>query len=205
MNFLKNWVFPILVGLAIAMVIKTFLFSTVRVDGTSMMPNMQNNELVLESKISSYTRGDVIVFDAGKEDPNNGGESKDYVKRIIGIGGDTVRFDGQDLYVNDKKVNQAYLPQESRTTGTAGTFGDKWDLGTLSKSDTWQEKDRNQTTVPENMFFVLGDNRAVSNDSRTIGFIEDQHVLGKVYTPFWNMDEQARANINQQSKQFFAE
>ncbi|HEY4399317.1 MAG TPA: signal peptidase I [Lactobacillaceae bacterium] len=203
MKFIKEWVLPLAIGLAIALIVRTFLFTVVRVDGTSMEPNLQNNELVFESKISSYTRGDVVVFDATHEDPANDGTAKDYVKRIIGVGGDTVSFQDGKLYVNNKEVNQNFLPTANKTTGTAGTFGNTWSLGTLSKNASWQTKDRNKVKVPKGMYFVLGDNRAVSNDSRTFGFVEKQHILGKVYAPIWNTDATARKNINKQADDFF--
>ena len=200
MNFIKNWVIPIVIGLFIALIIRTFLFTLVTVDGPSMNPNLDNGELVVESKISTVKRGNVIVFDATNEDPQIKSGHKDYVKRVIAVGGDIVSHKGANLYVNGKKVNQDYIGLEQQS---GGTWGD-WTLKTLSSRDFWQKKDRNTTVVPKNSYFVLGDHRSVSNDSRMFGYVEKKHVLGKIYAPFWNSDKQSKENVNDQSKKFFA-
>ena len=199
-NFIKNWVVPIVIGLAIAMLIRTFWFTLVKVDGPSMWPSLENSELVIENKLATIKRGDVIVFDATHEDPQIKSGHKDYVKRVIAVAGDTVEHRGANLYVNGKKVNQDYIDNDQRTSGTWGN----WTLKTLSaREDLWQKKDQNKSVVPKNMYFVLGDHRSVSNDSRMFGFIEKQHILGKVYVPFWNSDTKAKENVNDQSKEFF--
>lgn len=198
MKFIKNWVIPIAVGLLIAYIIQ-FWFVTVRVKGPSMEPNLVNNQFVIESRKANIKRGDVIVFDARHEDPNNKSDHKDYVKRVIGVSDDRVEHKGSNLYVNGKLVDQDYIGLTERSSGT---WGD-WSLTTLSKSNTWQAKDRNQSVVPKNSYFVLGDHRSVSNDSRTFGFVEKKHVNGKVIVPFWNTDKTAKGNVNEQSKRFF--
>ena len=90
LRFIKEWVIPIGVTLVIVLLVRTYLFTLVRVSGPSMMPNLQDKEFVILSKISKYKRGDVIVFDARQEDPRFNSNDKDYVKRIIGVPGDTV-------------------------------------------------------------------------------------------------------------------
>ena len=203
-QFLKEWVVPILVAVVVVALIRTFLFSFVRVNGPSMTPNLQNGELVLLSKVSKYKRGDVVVFDARQEDPRIRPGEKDYVKRIIGLPGDTVSYKNSNLYVNNKLVNQNYIGINEQTQGTEMSFGSTWSLKTLSSTDQWQEKDRNHNRVPAGEYFVMGDHRSVSNDGRYFGFIDKQHIRGKVYVPFWNSNKTAKQNVNSQNKLFFA-
>ena len=84
-QFLKEWIVPVLVAVVAVSLIRVFVFEFVKVNGPSMTPNLQNNELVLLSKVSKYKRGDVVVFDARQEDPRIRSGEKDYVKRIIGL------------------------------------------------------------------------------------------------------------------------
>ncbi|MGX7051579.1 signal peptidase I [Leuconostoc palmae] len=202
-HFLKEWIIPIATAAIVVVLVRTFLFTLAHVNGPSMMPNLQNKELVILSKISSYQRGDVIVFDARDEDPRIKSGEKDYVKRIIGIPGDTVSYKNSNLYVNGKLVNQDYIGIDERTQGTEMSFGSSWSLKTLSSTDMWQKKDRNHETVPQGEYFVMGDHRSVSNDGRYFGFIDKNHITGKVIVPFWNTDNTAKQNINHQNKHFF--
>ncbi|MBM7434974.1 signal peptidase I [Leuconostoc rapi] len=201
--FLKEWVLPVLVAFVVVLLVRTFLFTFVRVNGPSMMPNLQNNELVVLDKITKYQRGDVVVFDARHEDPQVKPGEKDYVKRIIGKPGDTVSYKNSNLYVNGRVINQNYIDINERTLGTEMSFGNQWTLKTLSSADTWQKQDRNQEKVPEGKYFVMGDHRSVSNDGRYFGFVDAKHIAGKVVVPFWNSDKTAKKNINQQRQVFF--
>jgi len=195
----KNWIMPIAIGITIAVLIQKFIVIGATVDGLSMMPNLSNNEKVIESKLSTIKRGDVVVFDARDEDPAISAGKKYYVKRVIGIGGDTVEQRNSKLFVNGKEVNQSYIDFYQQSEGT----GLNWQLSNLSKKHGWQEKDQNQTRVPKGTYFVLGDNRMLSNDSRSYGFIDKSHILGKAIVPFWQQNKQAKENINHQAKSFF--
>lgn len=203
-EFFKEWLVPIGSALIIVILIRTFLFTFVHVSGPSMTPNLQNNELVILNKIAKYQRGDVVVFDARQEDPRIRPGEKDYVKRIIGVPGDTISYKDSNLYVNGKQVNQDYIGINERTEGTEMSFGKNWSLASLSASDLWQKKDRNKVKVPAGEYFVMGDHRSVSNDGRYFGFVDAKHIEGKVIVPFWNSNQTAKANVNQQNKHFFA-
>ncbi|CAM3207659.1 signal peptidase I [Leuconostoc rapi] len=200
MNVIKNWILPILVGLVVAGLIRTFWFTLVTVDGQSMRPNLEDKQVIIENKRATIRRGDVIIFNATDEDPQLKSQHYDYVKRVIGVAGDQIVHRGSDLYVNHKKINQNYINLSQQT---AGTWGD-WTLKTLSSRNIWQKKDQNKSVVPKNSYFVLGDNRAISNDSRTFGFIEKKHVLGKAYVPIWQSNKKLKEHINDQSKNYFA-
>lgn len=204
LRFIKEWIIPIGVTLVIVLLVRTYLFTLVRVSGPSMMPNLQDKEFVILSKISKYKRGDVIVFDARQEDPRFNSNDKDYVKRIIGVPGDTVSYKNSNLYVNGKVVNQNYIGIDERTQGTEMSFGSEWSLKTLSATDLWQKKDQHHTKVPAGEYFVMGDHRSVSNDGRYFGFVDAKHVTGKVIVPFWNSDKNAKKSVNEQDKHFFA-
>lgn len=106
---IMSWVVPIAIGLIIALLIRQFWFTMVKVDGTSMQPNLQNNERVVAFKTSKIKAGSVVVFNAYGLDPNQTDKNAVYVKRVIGMPGDTVRYTSSGkLYVNNKLVKQTY-------------------------------------------------------------------------------------------------
>ena len=136
----------------------------VRVDGISMMPTLENGEFVLVNKLSyrlgEINRGDIIVFDF----PLNPNE--ELIKRVIGLPGDTIRADNGQVYVNGQKLNEPYIANAPRYSGS------------------WQ--------VKEGEVFVLGDNRNNSNDSKDWGLLPAENVVGKAILiywppPLWNM------------------
>lgn len=103
-----SWVIPIVIGLLIALLIKQFLFQIVRVDGPSMLPNLQNNERVFCLKTAKIHRGSVIVFDANGVDPQVATKT-DYVKRVIGVPGDTVRSAMVIFMLTDERLARVTL------------------------------------------------------------------------------------------------
>lgn len=182
-----SWVIPILVGLLIALLVKNYLFQVVRVDGTSMQPNLENNERVFVWKPEKIKRLSVIVFDAHGEDPV-ATQSTDYVKRVIGLPGDTINYRDGVLYVNGKEVPQKFISENQRKQGT----GANWSLASIAKKYGW---DKGPTEVPADSYFVLGDHRSVSNDSRYWGFVKKSKIDGTVKAPFW-LSKDAQHNIN---------
>ncbi|WP_125584121.1 signal peptidase I [Levilactobacillus cerevisiae] len=187
-----SWIIPVIIGLAIAFAIKSFVFTRVRVDGPSMEPNLQNNEKVFAWKQSSVKHLSVIVFDAHGEDPE-AKKGTNYVKRVIGLPGDTVTSKNGYLYVNNKKIKQSFISTSERTAGTGN-----WTLASLQKSQNtgWGANKKVVTVVPKGKYFVLGDHRSVSNDSRYWGFVDKDKVLGVVKVPFWASNKTRRANVN---------
>lgn len=148
-------------------------FATARyvVEGQSMEPNLHTGQFLLVSRLSYLRigeriqlgepqRGDVIVFDY----PGNPGD--DYVKRVIGLPGEivTIRDDGVIL-INNIPISEAHLPE----TAAPGPY--------QGKTGTWE--------VPESAYFVLGDNRNHSSDSRTWGFLEARYIVGKAWVSYW--------------------
>ena len=183
MSTFKNimgWIWPVVVGLLIALLINTFLLSLVKVDGLSMYPNLQNNERVIMLKHAKIKRDTVVVFNAkGVDDRAGISDSTKYVKRVIGLPGDKIEYknDGK-LYVNGKFQSQGYITTEQQKEGTL-SISNAEDKGvTLGTGRSF--------TVPKDEYFILGDNREVSNDSRSYGFVPRSKILGVVKVPFWN-------------------
>ena len=195
---LMSWIVPIAIGLLLALLIKQFAFQFVRVDGPSMQPNLQNNERVVCLKQAKIHRGSVVVFDANGVDTQVSVKTE-YVKRVIGLPGDTVEAKNGNLYVNGKKVDQSYISKSERSSGT-GT----WTLHSISQENSWVLHN-GAYKVPKGEYFVLGDHRSVSNDSRYWGFVPKSKIVGVVKVGFWNRTQPAKNNINQQWKHFFAD
>lgn len=171
------------------------------VDGQSMDPNLYSGEKMYVLKQADIKRNSVIIFDAHGEDPN--ATSKDYyVKRVIGLPGDTVSYKDGKLYVNNKAVAQSFISQKQLRVGTRYNFNNEvikdWDISKLSSSKWTYNK--NATVVPKGEYFVLGDNRAISNDSRYWGFFKESKVLGVAKLFPWSGTAQHRHNVNDLAK-----
>ncbi len=192
-----SWVVPIVIGLLIALLIKQFFFQIVRVDGPSMQPNLQNNERVFCLKRSQIRHGSVVIFNADGVDPQVAIKT-DYVKRVIGLPGDTVRSKNGNIYVNNKKINQNYISMKQRDAGTGN-----WDLKSISVQNSWL-KHNGATKVPAGEYFVLGDHRSVSNDGRYWGFVPKSKIDGVVKVPSWTGTTTTRQNVNKEWQHFYS-
>lgn len=196
-----SWSLPVFLGLIVAYLIQLFILVPVTVNGDSMMDNLHNGQRIWVFKPAKIRRGSVVVFDARREDPGIQAGEKDYVKRVIAVSGDEIRAENGLIYVNGHQINQNYISFYNRTTGT----GD-WDLKSLSSAGSlfvsgkshWI--DGNAVKVPNDCYFVLGDNRARSEDSRYFGFIDKKHVVGAALVFPWEKD---RTAINSEWKHFY--
>ena len=192
---IMSWVVPIAIGLIIALLIRQFWFTMVKVDGTSMQPNLQNNERVVAFKTSKIKAGSVVVFNAYGLDPNQTDKNAVYVKRVIGMPGDTVRYTSSGkLYVNNKLVKQTYLKNKyQQTTGSFMANSHSkftgWTLNSLSHDQGWAKSVTNNT-VPKGYYFVLGDHRSVSNDGRYWGLVPKSKMIGVVKSWPWQNRKQ---------------
>lgn len=205
MKFIRSvlsWIIPIALGLGIAIGINHYVAGLVRVDGTSMAPNLANNERVMQLVNGEVRHGSVVVFKAKGQDPDVKDDKK-YVKRVIGMPGDTVSAKDGEIKVNGKVINQDYINEsEQYATNFPGPveIGNWSSLEQLGNKMDWQ---RDKTVkIPKGQYFVLGDNRAVSNDSRYWGFVDASSVTGVVKVPFWDNADKKEA-VNTQWKNFF--
>jgi len=194
-----SWILPIVIGLGLGMLVRQFWFTMVRVDGRSMQPNLQNNERVVAFKTGQIKAGSVVVFDAHGVSPDATTPNTVYVKRVIGMPGDTVTYTktGQ-LYVNHRLIKQTYLKSSfQQTTGTymANSHGQVtgWTLTSLAHDQPdWQlsAKPKNNR-VPKGHYFVMGDHRSVSSDGRYWGFVPQRKMIGVVKAWPWQNRRQA--------------
>ena len=154
--------------LIIFFVINQFFFSPVMVDGDSMEPTLTNGDYLILNKFSSIERFDIVVFPPPDQDDTQ------YVKRVIGVPGDSIEYRDDVLFLNGEPTEQIFLEDSLQKDATIYTSGD-FTLLTLFGVDT----------VPEGQYFVLGDNRLNSRDSRAFGFIDEESILGKVSFRYW--------------------
>ena len=169
-----EWIKALLIAVGLAFVIRYFFLAPIVVDGESMMPTLNDKDRMIVNKIGYVVgepeRFDIIVFHAPEE--------KDYIKRIIGLPGDTIEYKNDILYVNGEPVDGPYLDEFK------GEYKEQNLDGTLTESFTLADK-LGQETVPEGHLFVMGDNRRESKDSRHIGFVSMDDVIGKTSIIYW--------------------
>ena len=155
----------IVVFLAIIVMVYLFLLSPQEISGQSMEPTFFNAELIITNKfiykIDPPKRGDVIIF----KSPKN--KEIDYIKRVIGLPGDKVKLINGEYYVNTIKLDEPYLRPNTVTSG--GSF----------------LEEGSEITVPEGEYFVSGDNRPHSSDSREFGTIPLEDFIGKGILLYW--------------------
>ena len=154
---LYSWIKSLAFAFIVAFIFKEFLFTPTTVFGESMSPTFQDQERVVISKTAGIQRFDVIVFNA----PDVKG--KKYIKRVIGLPGDHIEMKDDVLYINGKAFEESYLKENKEDNPFNKLTGDF----------KLQE-------VPEGSLFVMGDNRLNSKDSRHIGFIPYESVIGEV-------------------------
>ena len=182
----KIWslIYPALIVFGIIFLIEHFFIEFTQVSGPSMSPNLTDKQMVLAFKGQQLEHGDVITFNAAKVDPNASLGTL-YVKRIIGMPGDTVEARDGKIYVNNQKINENFISSsQQKNTGD-------WTLNSLSVKNSWRKRG-NYIRVPNNEYFVLGDNRKVSKDSRYFGFVPSDAIVGKVKVPFLVVNRSSR-------------
>jgi signal peptidase I len=161
------WVRDLLVSLAISAFIIIFLYQPVKVEGTSMMPGLEDQERIFVNKFvyrwEPIARGDIVVFRYPRD------TSKSYIKRVIGVAGDHIRIDNGQVYVNGDPMEEDYVP-----------------------TDYADARSYPEITVPVNTFFVLGDHRTMSNDSRDFGPVNERFIYGKAVFGYWPMEKMGR-------------
>ena len=161
-----EWVSSIAAALIFVTLLFTYVFRVVGVSGSSMNPTLSTGDRVIISGLFYEPKyGDIVVTTQSDED------DKPLIKRVIAVGGQTVKIDSEsgDVYVDGKLLEESYISGKTFETGDM--------VGEI--------------IVPEGEVFLMGDNRAISLDSRfnEIGTIDERHILGKVYLRIWPFSE----------------
>lgn len=155
---------------SILMIIRVFIAEPHRVSGKSMIPNFQDGDYIITNKLAIRfnipQRGEVIIL----KNPQNP-EKEVFIKRVIGLPGETLKlFEGQVL-INGNLLSESYLPTGLETHGE----------GFL--------KDGGEITIPGGSYFVMGDNRTNSSDSRQFGLVTSEEIIGQAFVRYWPLDK----------------
>lgn len=140
-------IIPYIIIIVVVVLIRTFIITPVRVDGTSMYKTLNNNDILLLYKLGKVERYDVIVLNEEKDD-------EVIIKRVIALPGETIAIKNSTIYVNDKKIDDDY------------GYGETSDFDKI--------------TLKDNEYFILGDNRLISKDSRYFGPVTEDEIMGHV-------------------------
>jgi signal peptidase I len=161
-----RWARDLLLSVVLAIVVILFLYQPVKVEGTSMEPTLDNNERIFINKfiyrfhLGEIEHGDMVVFWFPYD------QTKSYIKRVIGVPGDQIEIDKGTVILNGKRLAESYVPEEFRDTVSMGS-----------------------TKVPLDEYFVLGDHRSSSNDSRSWGMVPRRFIYGKAVFVYWPLDK----------------
>jgi len=154
------WVRDLAVAAVASALIITFLYQPVRVEGTSMLPRLEDSDRLFINKFAYHfqaiNRGDVVVFHYPR-DPE-----KSYIKRVIALPGDRLRVDQGRVLVNGKAIREAYVPPEYRDNRSVA-----------------------EMTLPPGEYYMMGDHRSISSDSRDFGPVERSLIYGKAVFIYW--------------------
>lgn len=161
------WIRDIIISAAVSVLMITFLYQPVRVEGTSMLPRLEDHDRLFINKfvyrISSIQRGDVVVFHYPR-DPE-----KSYIKRVIALPGDRISIDRGRVILNGKALRESYVPEQYRDTRSMA-----------------------EMVVPEDTYFMMGDHRSISSDSREFGPVDRDLIYGKAVFVYWPLDKMGR-------------
>jgi signal peptidase I len=162
-NEVRVWTRDLLIAIGLALVIIVFLYQPVKVEGTSMAPLLSDQERIFINKFvyrfEPISRGDVVVFWYPLD------RSKSFIKRVIGLPGETVEIRQGTLLVNGQATPEPYVPRQ---------YEDMSDFGPVR--------------VPPDSYFVMGDHRISSNDSRVFGPVASRFIYGRAVFAYWPVD-----------------
>ncbi|MBZ5530181.1 MAG: signal peptidase I [Acidobacteriia bacterium] len=161
---LRSWARDLFFSVVVAFFIILFVYQPVKVEGSSMEPGLEDQERIFINKLvyrlENIDRGDIVVFRYPR-DPR-----KSFIKRVIGLPGDHLRISYGRVFVNGKRVEESYVPAE---------FLDSRSYGEIE--------------VPADTYFVLGDHRSMSNDSRDFGPVSRDNIYGKAVFGYWPVEK----------------
>lgn len=186
-NFIKEWGSTLLF-LAAMLFAWLYIFMNVQVDGHSMDPTLAHGDRLFVLKVTPINRFDVVV---AKEEHN--GETKRIVKRVIGMPGDTISYNNDVLTINGVETDEPYLADylaKFKADKLQSTYAYNKLFQDLAKASPSFTTDATYNasftiTVPEGEYFLIGDDRIVSKDSRHVGTFERDDIIGEVMFRFW--------------------
>jgi signal peptidase I len=162
-NEIRVWTRDLLIAIGLALVIIVFLYQPVKVEGTSMAPLLSDQERIFINKFvyrfEPIQRRDVVVFWYPLD------HSKSFIKRVIGLPGESVEIRQGIVYVNGRAIDEPYVPAQ---------YEDMSDYGPVR--------------VPRDSYFVMGDHRISSNDSRVFGCVPSKFIYGRAVFAYWPVD-----------------
>ena len=154
----------LIISLGISFFFIIFLYEPVKVEGTSMLPGLQDQERIFINKFvyrwEPISRGDIVVFRYPRD------TSKSFIKRVIAVGGDRIVIDKGRVYVNGQLLPEPYVPAQYK-----------------------DDRSTSEIVVPAGEFYVMGDHRSMSDDSRDFGPVDDGFITGKAVFIYWPMDK----------------
>ncbi|QMV40196.1 signal peptidase I [Cohnella cholangitidis] len=181
-NELTEWIKALAIAGILVFVIRWFLVSPFIVDGQSMEPNFWDRERIIVNKIIYDIRepkhGEVIVFHVPSE-------GRDFIKRVIGVPGDKVKVEGDQVYINGQQVDETYLKGAYDKAHAQGVLYNKQD----DERANFPNNEFPDDVVPEGSVFVMGDNRSNSEDSRMIGYVSMKEIVGRADLVFWPLKD----------------
>jgi signal peptidase I len=161
---LRIWVRDLIISVVVSFFIITFLYQPVKVEGTSMAPRLHDQDRLFINKFAynfeKIERDDVVVFYYPRD------IQKSYIKRVIGLPGDTIRIQDGEVFVNGKAIDEPYVPDRFRDVRSMDAY-----------------------KVPTGEYFVMGDHRSISSDSRDFGPVERKLIYGKAAFVYWPREE----------------
>ena len=154
------WFRDLIIAAVASVMMITFLYQPVRVEGTSMLPRLENSDRLFINKfvyhIEAIERGDIVVFRYPRD------TEKSYIKRVIGLPGDRIRIVRGQVWLNDKPLREPYVPEAYRDT-----------------------RSMPETLLPDGYYFMMGDHRSISSDSREFGPVARDLIYGKAVFVYW--------------------
>jgi len=161
---LTSWLRDLVVSVSISAFIIMFLYQPVRVEGTSMLPMLEDQDRLFINKMAYHVgeiqRGDVVVFQYPRD------HTKSYIKRVIALPGDRLRIDRGQVIVNDKPLSEKYVPVR---------FVDS--------------RSQREIQIPIGEYYVMGDHRSISSDSRDFGPVDKGLIYGRAAFVYWPFDQ----------------
>src|SRR6201995_5054445 len=163
-NGWRPWTRDLIISVMVSVFIILFLYQPVRVEGTSMLPQLEDQDRLFINKfayrIGEIHRGDVVVF----RYPHD--ETKSYIKRVIALPGDSLRIDHGRVFVNGVALKEPYVPARYADEGS-----------------------RPESVIPPGKYFMMGDHRSVSSDSREFGPVSRDLIYGRAAFVYWPVDQ----------------